>query len=84
MSVRSKTGVGARGAGKVAKEPLVIPPDYKVPAGFFLAGVGLTAVNNPGAGVPLAVIGAFLASRARVVRFVFDDEAMEVSTQQMD
>jgi hypothetical protein len=34
--------------------------------------------------VPLAVIGAFLASRARVVRFVFDDEAMEVSTQQMD
>ncbi len=37
-------------------------------------------MGNPGAGVPLALIGAFLASRTQKVRFVFDDEAMEVMT----
>ncbi len=63
-------------------EPDVLTPDYKVAAGFFLAGAGLALppIGNPGAGVPLALIGAFLASRTKVVRFVFDDEAMEVMT----
>lgn len=37
-------------------------------------------MGNPGAGVPLALIGAFLASRTQKVRFVFDEEAMEVMT----
>lgn len=42
-------------------------------------GLGLaTFGHNPGAGVPLALIGAALAARAKVVRFVFDEEAMEV------
>lgn len=63
-------------------EPEVIAPDYRVAAGFFLAGVGLAVppLSNPGAGVPLALIGAFLASRTQKVRFVFDEEAMEVMT----
>lgn len=30
--------------------------------------------------MPLALIGAFLASRTQKVRFVFDEEAMEVMT----
>lgn len=51
-------------------------------AGFFLGGVGLALppLSNPGAGLPLALIGAFLASRTQKVRFVFDEEAMEVMT----
>jgi len=66
----------------VVVEPEIIAPDYRVAAGFFLAGVGLAVppLSNPGAGVPLAVIGAFLASRTQKVRFVFDEEAMEVMT----
>jgi hypothetical protein len=44
------------------------------------AGLALPPVGNPGAGVPLALIGAFLASRTQKVRFVFDEEAMEVMT----
>ncbi|KAM3574843.1 hypothetical protein VYU27_003268 [Nannochloropsis oceanica] len=66
----------------VVVEPEIIAPDYRVAAGFFLAGVGLAVppLSNPGAGVPLAVIGAFLASRTQRVRFVFDEEAMEVMT----
>ncbi|EKU23128.1 hypothetical protein NGA_0681310 [Nannochloropsis gaditana CCMP526] len=67
---------------RVAVEPEVIAPDYRVAAGFFLGGVGLALppLSNPGAGLPLALIGAFLASRTQKVRFVFDEEAMEVMT----
>lgn len=60
-------------------KPDIIPPDYKLPAAFFLGGVGLCLNDNLGAGVPMALIGAFLASRAQKVRFVFDKEALEVS-----
>lgn len=60
-------------------KPDVIPPDYKLPAAFFVGGVGLCLNENLGAGIPMALIGAFLASRAQKVRFVFDKEALEVS-----
>jgi hypothetical protein len=42
--------------------------------------LALPPLSNPGAGLPLALIGAFLASRTQKVRFVFDEEAMEVMT----
>jgi hypothetical protein len=81
--------------------PLVIPPDYRVAAGFGLCeppsrhqplccecdvssftsgGLGLCLTNNPGAGIPLGLIGGFLASRTQKVRFIFDNEALEVLT----
>jgi len=41
-------------------------------------GLGLCATENLGGGIPTALIGALLASIARVVRFVFDNEALEV------
>ena len=67
-------------APKVKAEPVVVPPDYRVAGGFFATGVGLSLTGNQGAGIPLALIGAFLASRTQKVRFIFDDDAMEVMT----
>lgn len=76
--------MSARGGGRkaISAEPLIIAPDYRVALGFGLTGLGLALppLSNPGAGVPLALIGAFLATRTQKVRFVFDDEAMEVMT----
>jgi hypothetical protein len=34
MSVKTKFGAASK--GKVVQDPLVIPEDYRVPAGFFL------------------------------------------------
>lgn len=56
------------------------PPPPLPPHNTVGAGLALPPIGNPGAGVPLALIGAFLASRTQKVRFVFDEEALEVMT----
>ena len=61
----------------------VLEPDYRLAAGTFGTGGALT-VGTLGLaapfGLPLGALGLFLASRARVVRFVFDESALEIMT----
>ncbi|CAM9446708.1 unnamed protein product [Chrysoparadoxa australica] len=57
---------------------VVVQPDLRLPAGAVTLGLGLIGLHQYGPGVPLAVIGGLLALQATRVRFLFDDEAMEV------
>ena len=70
---------------KQSEETSVIPADYRLSAAFMLGGLGLaTAGQNPFAGIPITLLGAALAARTKVVRFAFDDEALEVLTVDKD
>lgn len=55
----------------------VIPADFRLPGALIALGGALTLGGN-GSGLPIAGIGALLGLQATRVRFVFDDEAMEV------
>eukprot|EP01040_Poterioochromonas_malhamensis_P011025 gene11025-12017_t len=57
---------------------LTVPPNYNVALGC-LAIAGVCAVTkNYGAAVPLGFIGSFLYVQTGKIRFLFDDEAIEV------
>lgn len=59
----------------------VLEPDYRLAAGSIGAGGALTLSTLGLAaplGLPLGALGLFLASRARVVRFAFEEEALEI------
>lgn len=61
----------------------VLEPDYRLAASTIGTGGALTLGTLGLAapfGLPLGALGLFLASRARVVRFVFDESALEIMT----
>jgi hypothetical protein len=66
-------------AAKAAKRETVIPaPSFNIPAVLLgTAGAAHLAGNDATAGVA-GVLGAFLAFQATRVRFVFEDDALEV------
>ncbi len=72
---------GARQIMCMAKrrETVVPAPSYNIPAS--LAGLAVfshVTLSNDGIAGVCAVLGAFLAFQASRVKFVFDDEALEV------
>ena len=72
---------GARQIRCMAKrrETVVPAPSYNIPAS--LAGLAVfshVTLSNDGIAGVCAVLGAFLAFQASRVKFVFDDEALEV------
>lgn len=75
-------------ASCVADEPEVLEPDYRLST--VLAGAaGAVTLGTPfGLGVPLGLplgaLAAFLASRTKAVRFVFDCDSLEVTTDSGD
>jgi hypothetical protein len=63
---------------------VVLPADYRLAAGLTGAAGALTLGSFGLAApvsLPLGAVGLLLASRARVARFVFDDEALEIMTE---
>ena len=59
----------------------VLEPDYRLAAGAVGTGGALTLGTLGLAaplGLPIGALGLFLASRARVVRFVFEEDALEI------
>jgi hypothetical protein len=66
-------------AKTAAKRETIIPsPSYTIPAVLLgTAGVAHLAGNDVAAGIA-GVLGAFLAVQASRVRFVFEDDALEV------
>lgn len=59
-------------------EKVVIDKDYRVAAGFGVAAALALSQQNLVAGVPLSALAALLTVQTGKVKFVFDDEAMEV------
>merc|ERR550514_1518966 len=57
-----------------AGEPVIVSPDYTLGLSFLGAGAALNAAH----GAPLTLLGALFAFQASQVKFVFDEEAMEV------
>jgi hypothetical protein len=68
----------AKGSSKKKNDMVVIEKDYKVAAGFGIAAAVALSQQNLLAGVPLSALTALLAIQTGKVKFVFDDEAMEV------
>lgn len=67
-------------AGSDTWSRVVLEPDYRIAAGLAAGGTGLTLLPfvGPKAGLPLGALGAFIAARTQVVRFVFDPDALEI------
>jgi hypothetical protein len=66
---------------------VVLPADYRLAAGLMGASGALTFGSFGFAAplsLPLGAVGLLLASRARVARFVFDEEAFEIMTESGD
>ncbi len=82
--IKSLTAGGRRAARQTRcmagrRETVVPAPSYNVPASLAgLAVLSHVALSNDGIAGVCAVLGAFLAFQASRVKFVFDDEALEV------
>ncbi|CAM8929002.1 unnamed protein product [Rhodiola kirilowii] len=64
---------------KVTKRETIIPdPDYRIPVVLLGIAGGLAYTDNIGPAVPIGILGLFLLFQTTRVRFVFDDEALEV------
>ncbi|XP_073140669.1 uncharacterized protein [Henckelia pumila] len=65
--------------GKKVTKDIVIPdPDYRIPAVLLGAAGGFAYADNLAAAAPLGLLGLFLLVQATRVRFVFDEESLEV------
>jgi len=72
------------GCATALQPRVVLPADYRLAAGLTGASAALT-VGTFGLAAPLTfplgAVGVLLASRARVARFVFDEDALEITTE---
>ncbi|KAK4415514.1 hypothetical protein Salat_2658800 [Sesamum alatum] len=75
---RSRATVTSLLGRKVKKETIIPDPDYRIPIVFLGAAGGFVYVDNLAAAVPFGLLGLLLLVQATRVRFVFDDEALEV------
>ncbi|KAH9761837.1 hypothetical protein KPL70_000586 [Citrus sinensis] len=64
---------------KVKKRETVVPdPDYRIPIVLIGVAGGLAYTNNLLPAAPVGLLGLLLLFQTTRVRFVFDDEALEV------
>ncbi|KAL6783957.1 hypothetical protein ACKKBG_A04185 [Auxenochlorella protothecoides x Auxenochlorella symbiontica] len=73
--------LGSKTATKPKYETVIPETSYAIPA-VLLGGAGLTQVttSNTALAAGLGLLGAFLAVQASRVKFVFDEDALEVLT----
>ncbi|KAK9697818.1 hypothetical protein RND81_08G063400 [Saponaria officinalis] len=69
---------GRKAPVKTKRETVVPDPDYQIPIVLLGAAGGLVYSENLIAAVPIGLLGLLLLVQATRVRFVFDDEALEV------
>jgi hypothetical protein len=62
-------------------EVTVIPPNYNVPIGALSLSALSLSTGNLFAAVPFGAIGALLTVQAGRVRFLFDNEALEIKVE---
>ncbi|KNA11394.1 hypothetical protein SOVF_135350 [Spinacia oleracea] len=69
---------GRKVKAKTKRETVVPDPDYRIPIVLLGATGALVYTDNLLAAVPVGLLGLLLLVQATRVRFVFDDEALEV------
>lgn len=69
---------GSRVKAKSKRETVVPDPDYRIPIVLLGAAGALVYNDNLLAAVPVGLLGLLLLVQTTRVRFVFDDEALEV------
>ncbi|KAL2929535.1 Ribose-phosphate pyrophosphokinase [Bienertia sinuspersici] len=69
---------GRKVKAKSKRETMVPDPDYRIPIVLLGATGALVYTDNLLAAVPVGLLGLLLLVQATRVRFVFDDEALEV------
>ncbi|CAI9100144.1 OLC1v1037084C1 [Oldenlandia corymbosa var. corymbosa] len=77
VMISSVFGIG-RKVKKVKKETVIPEPDYRIPIVLLGWSGGLIYADNLAAAVPIGLLGLLLLVQTTRVRFVFDDEALEV------
>jgi len=85
-TIRSRNAKAATTMMAMTGEPpLTIPKSYNVAIGSFATSAALIlGFNNLFAGIPFALLGILLLVQTGKVRFVFDDEAMELFIAKKD
>lgn len=63
---------------KIKKETVIPDPDYRIPIVLLGFAGGLVYADNVFAAVPVGLLGLLLLFQTTRVRFVFDNEALEV------
>lgn len=63
---------------KTARETIVPDPDYRIPIVLLGGAAALIYTDNLLAAAPIGLLGLLLLFQTTRVRFVFDDEALEV------
>ncbi|KAI3947130.1 hypothetical protein MKW92_017651 [Papaver armeniacum] len=76
--VKSMFGMGRKKASVVKRETVIPDPDYRLPVAFLGLAGGLAYTDNLFGAVPVGLIGLLLLVQSTRVKFVFDDEALEV------
>ncbi|KAI3891068.1 hypothetical protein MKW98_007373 [Papaver atlanticum] len=76
--VKSMFGMGRKKATVVKRETVIPDPDYRLPVAFLGLAGGLAYTDNLFGAVPVGLIGLLLLVQSTRVKFVFDDEALEV------
>lgn len=69
---------GRKVKAKTKRETVIPDPDYRIPIVLLGATGALVYTDNLVAAVPVGLLGLLLLVQATRVRFVFDDEALEV------
>ncbi|KAL3631970.1 hypothetical protein CASFOL_024954 [Castilleja foliolosa] len=66
------------GKRKVKKQTVIPDPDYRIPIVLLGIAGGFVYLDNLAAGVPVGLLGLLLLVQTTRVRFMFDEEALEV------
>ncbi|GMH30695.1 hypothetical protein Nepgr_032538 [Nepenthes gracilis] len=77
-SCRNGVAVASSLGRKVKRETVIIDPDYRLPIVLLGFAGGLVYSDNLVPAVPVGLLGLLLLFQTTRVRFVFDDEALEV------
>ncbi|KAI3524486.1 hypothetical protein L1887_03142 [Cichorium endivia] len=76
--INSWFSIGKKKPKTIKRETIIPDPDYRIPIVFLGFAGGLVYGDNLLAAAPVGLLGLLLLFQTTRVRFVFDDEALEV------
>mmetsp|Transcript_17795 Transcript_17795/g.16068 ORF Transcript_17795/g.16068 Transcript_17795/m.16068 type:complete len:197 (-) Transcript_17795:104-694(-) len=68
----------------IVRDTIIVPPDYKVAGGFAATSLLLFAVQNDYTAIAFGLIALLLFVQTGRVRFVFDNDSLEVLIEKKD